>query len=247
MRLKLISCEIVFREMCHLLAEAEHRVDVEFLPKGLHDIGATGMRERLQQAIDAADTPEYDAILLGYALCGMGLAGLVARRVPLVVPRAHDCITFFLGSRQRYADYFSDHSGVYFRTTGWLERAENMDQIQQFSIQSKSGIGQSYGELVEKYGEENAKFLWEQIGNYVRHYRQLTFIEMGIEKDGRFEEQTRQEAQERGWTFEKLRGDMDLLRRLVNAQWNPEDFLVVKPGEKIVARYDDSVIASEPA
>jgi len=233
--------------MCHLLAEAEHRVDVEFLPKGLHDIGASSMRKRLQQAIDGVEAPEYDAILLGYGLCGMGLAGLVTRHIPLVVPRAHDCITLFLGSKQRYADYFADHSGVYFRTTGWLERAENMNQLQQFSIQSKSGMGMSYPELVEKYGQENADYLWEQIGDFVRNYRQLTFIEMGVEQNGRFEQQARAEAGERDWKFEKLRGDLGLLRRLVNAQWDPEDFLVVKPGEKIVVRYDDSIIAAEPA
>jgi len=237
----------MFRELCRLMAEAEHRVDVEFLPKGLHDLGAAPMRERLQQAIDAVDQSEYDAILLGYALCGMGIAGLVARQIPLVVPRGHDCITFFLGSRARYADYFTNHSGVYFRTTGWIERAQNMDQIQQFSIQSKNGIGQSYAELVEKYGEENAKFLWEQIGDYVRNYRQLTFIEMGVEKDNRYEEQTRAEAAQRGWEFEKVQGDMGLLRRFINAEWDSEDFLVVKPGERIVARYDDTILATEPA
>ena len=39
MRLKLISCEVLYREMCAAISRAPHEVDVEFLPKGLHDEG----------------------------------------------------------------------------------------------------------------------------------------------------------------------------------------------------------------
>jgi hypothetical protein len=227
------------------MAEAEHRVDVEFLPKGLHDIGAKPMRERLQEVIDQVDATEYDAILLGYALCGTGIVGLKPNRVPLVIPRAHDCITFFLGSRARYNDYFLNHTGVYFRTTGWMERAQNLAQIEQFTVQTKNGMGQSYEAMVEKYGEENAKFLWEEIGNYVRNYSQLTFIEMGVEPNPTFEAGAEKEAVERGWRYEKVQGSLELLRRLVAGNWNEEDFLMVKPGQQVVARYDDSVMAAE--
>jgi hypothetical protein len=68
MKLNLVSCEVLYREICHLIARSPHQVDLRFLPKGLHDIGATGMVERLQAAVDAADMPGYDAILMGYAL-----------------------------------------------------------------------------------------------------------------------------------------------------------------------------------
>jgi hypothetical protein len=66
--LKLIACEILFRELCAAVARSPHRVDIEFLPKGLHDIGKVGMQARLQEAIDAVDQTRYDAILLGYAV-----------------------------------------------------------------------------------------------------------------------------------------------------------------------------------
>ena len=58
------------------------------------------------------------------ALCSNGLVGLTARNIPVVVPRAHDCITLFLGSKERYLDYFQSHTGVYFKTSGWIERGE---------------------------------------------------------------------------------------------------------------------------
>ena len=39
MRLKLIACKIFYRELCAVVARSIHQVDIEFLPKGLHDIG----------------------------------------------------------------------------------------------------------------------------------------------------------------------------------------------------------------
>jgi hypothetical protein len=32
---------------------------------------------------------------------------------------------------------------------------------------------------------------------------------------------------------------------LVNAEWAPKDFLVVQPGQRIVARYDADIIRAE--
>ena len=87
MRLKLISCEIFYREMCAAVARSPNQVDVEFLQKGLHDIGQAGMLARLQEAVDRVDGSRYDMILLGYGLCNNGIAGLVARSGPIVIPR----------------------------------------------------------------------------------------------------------------------------------------------------------------
>lgn len=242
MRLKLISCEILYREVCSLVARSVNLVDVEFLPKGLHDIGGAGMRERLQAALDAVEDPKYDAVLFGYALCGMGLAGLTARNTPVVIPRAHDCITLFLGSKERYLEYFNAHPGVYFKTTGWIERGQGLEQLNQKALRDKTGIGYTYEELAARYGEENAKYLYDQLGNYTRNYGQFTFIETGVEPDGRFERETREEAARRGWKFEKVAGDLGLLRRLIDGPWDSREFLVLPPGGRVAPTYDDGII-----
>ena len=71
----------------------------------------------------------------------------------------------------------------------------------------------------------------------------MTFIEMGIEPDGSFEQRARELTRpKRGWTYEKIAGDIGLIQRLVNGEWNPKEFLVVPPGHRIVASYDDGVI-----
>jgi hypothetical protein len=242
MRLKLIACEILYRELCYAVARSVNQVDFEFLPKGLHDIGQAGMSARLAEAVAAVDPSRYEALLLGYALCSNGILGLTARSIPLVVPRAHDCITLFLGSKERYLEYFQSHPGVYFKTSGWIERGEDLDQLGPDAIHHRSGMMQSYEQLVAKYGEDNAKFLFDQLCDMTRNYSQLTFVEMGVEPDDRFERQTRREAAERGWKFEKLTGDMSLIQALVDGPWDDDRFLVVPPGQSIGVRYDEKII-----
>jgi len=245
LRLKLIACEILYRELCAAVARSINQIDVEFLPKGLHDIGQAGMSARLGEAVAAVEQSRYDAIVLGYALCSNGLVGLSARDIPLVLPRAHDCITLFLGDKERYLDFFQKHPGVYFKTSGWIERGEGLNQYHQDSIQQQAGMTQTYAELVEKYGEDNAKFLYAQLCDMTRNYKGIAFIEMGIEPDDRFERQARDEAAERGWTFEKVAGDMSLVQRLVDGPWDDEHFLVVPPGKSIAASFDEKIVKIE--
>ncbi len=245
MKLKLISCEVLYREFCHTVARSPHQIDVEFLPKGLHDIGCFGMLQRLQEAVDRVDAAHYDAILLGYGLCNNGIAGLRAPSIPLVVPRAHDCMTIFFGSKERYLSYFQENPGTYFYTTGWLERGEATGELRQLSVQSQSGMDMTYPELVEKYGEENAKYLYDQLYNWTQHYRQMTFIAMGIEPDGRFVRAARERADEHHLEFREIQGSLRLVENLVNGRWDDEDFLTVRPGEKIVVKLDSAIIAAE--
>jgi hypothetical protein len=235
MRLKLISCEVLFREMCFAVARSPHQVDIEFLPKGLHDLGGAPMCQRLQQAVDGVDANGYDAVLLGYALCGNGVVGLTARTLPLVIPRAHDCIALLMGSRQRYLEYFESHPGVYYRSTGWLERGQDLQQ---------NLLGRPLDELIARYGEDNGRYLFETLTAYRRNYSGLTYIATGLEPDGSFEQRAREEAAEHGWAFEILRGDLGLFERLLAGAWSVDDFLLVQPGCRVRASYDSGVIES---
>jgi hypothetical protein len=246
MRLKLISCEIFYREFCLAVSRSPNIVDAEFLTKGLHDIGSAVMLERLQAAVDRVDA-RYEAVLLGYGLCNNGIAGLTARQVPLVVPRAHDCITFFLGSKERYLDYFQGHPGVFFETTGWIERGEADGELSQLALGERLGMRQSFEELVARYGEDNAKYLWAELSKVPRHYGQMTFIEMGVEPNSSFERSAREKAEARGWRFEKVQGEMGLIQRLVDGVWDKSEFLVVPPGQRITALYDEGIISIETA
>ena len=64
--LKVIACEIAFREICHVAARSPSVVELQFLSQGLHDVPKVGLVE-LQRAIDAVPAGRYDAILVGAA------------------------------------------------------------------------------------------------------------------------------------------------------------------------------------
>lgn len=98
MRLKAIVCRVFTREMETVVPKSPYSVDTEFLTMGLHDLGIA-MRPRLQERIDAADACGYDAILLGYGLCGRGTEGLSGFRLTWLVgkPEVFEQRTHSLG------------------------------------------------------------------------------------------------------------------------------------------------------
>jgi hypothetical protein len=247
-RFRFLGCEIIYREACLLAARSSNRIDVEFLRKGLHDLQTEDMVARIQQEIDTVD-PEigYEAILLGYARCNDGLVGVRARDLPLVLPRAHDCITFFLGSRDAYQREFDAHPGTYYMTTGWSERNAPEDgelarpAYGQTGVMGQLGLSDSYEEMVAKYGRENADFIRETLGDWKKNYTRMLYIEMGVCDETPFIDAARRQAEQRGWSFDRCKGDWSLLKKLFAGKWD-EDFMIVQPGEKIVARNDDRVV-----
>ena len=241
MNLKLIACEILFRECSFLAAKSVNRIDIEFLPKGLHDIGRKRMFEQLNAVVKAQDEALYDAIVLGYALCSGGIVGLKAGSIPIIVPRAHDCITLFLGDRFRYKEFFESNPGTYFKTCGWVERGNDLTPFPAGSVLSKAGESFTYDQMIEKYGEDNAKYIWDQLTG-LDHYTKMAFIETGIEPDDRFEKETQRSASEKNLQYVKLDGNLSLMKRLLDGPWDDSDFLVVPPGKTIINDYSDEII-----
>jgi hypothetical protein len=78
-----------------------------------------------------------------------------------------------------------------------------------------------------------------------RNYSGMTYIEMGIEPDDRFERKAREEAAERGWKYQKIAGDMTLIQQLVDGPWDDDRFLVVPPGNRVAPSFDDKIIKLE--
>ncbi len=248
---KVIACEIAFRELCYAAASSPNLVDFEFLTQGYHDIPNTG-RADIQKRIDAVPKGRYDAILLGYGLCSSILAGLTTAHAPIVIPRAHDCITFFLGSKERYQECFNARPGTYYYTSGWLECAKRRGEKgpvwggASLPASANASFKAAYEEWVKKYGEDQAKYLMEEMNRWTESYSHGTLITFDFVTHLSLQEQVREICTERGWQYDEIPGDMGLLEKLVNGQWPDADFLVVRPGQKVIATNDDKVIGVEP-
>jgi hypothetical protein len=249
MRLYVIGCDILARPLYLCAARSPHVVDLALLARGLH-ADPPDLRTRLQAAIDAVP-PGYDAVVLGYGLCGGATAGIEARDVPVVVARAHDCITLFLGTRERYDAETAGSGPTYWYVADQLERPYG-------AIAGSAGAGIGAGgdteesmdalraEYVEKYGEDNADYLMEVMGAWRAHYRRGAFVAMGLGDEAAAEAVARDQASRRGWAFERLEGSLLLLRRLLDGDWN-EDVLVLRPRERLAMSYDDGVVKAVPA
>lgn len=239
MRRLLIGCAILERELRALAADAPHPPDIHILTKALHDRAGQTMRAGIQEAIDAH--PGYDAVLLGYALCGNGILGLAARDAPLVVPRAHDCITLLLGSRERHEKEVLSHPGTIFRSVGWVENNVSYDD----EMQRTTGAGLTLDACIARYGEDNGRYLYDTLYQYRDHYSRLVYLRTELDPDVSFEQRAAQEAAAAGWKFHSWPGSLDWLRQLVQGPWSEDRFLTVPPGATLQARHDGSLIGVE--
>ncbi len=244
-RLHVVACPSLRPELEMLAAQAKSAITFRQLEMGLHERTAQALHEALQSAID--DTMDCDAIAIGYGLCNSGIIGLQSRRVPLVIPRAHDCVGMLLGGSQRYLAELEAQPGTYFQSAGWLENSSTNRDIRQpdFTFGPNSNVTRE--RLVERYGEDNADYLLGEFDGFTKHYERLAFIATPIPENLHWETMAKRIAAEKNWSFERLRGDLGWLRRLLDGEWNEREFLTVQPGERVIRMPDEFLIGAEPA
>ncbi len=242
-RYKLISCEILYREVCYCVSQSRNVIDIKFMPKGLHDIGTGKMAQKLQDEIDKVEVEKYNAILLIYGLCNNGTRGLRSK-LPLVISRAHDCITLLFGSKEKYLDYFNNNPGTYFKSTGWVERDSKVNENDD-NVMTQLGMTRTYQKYVEKYGEENAKYIMETMGNWLKNYTKYAYIDNKIGNFDHYKRLVREEAKKQGWEYEEINGSIGLIMDLVNGNWDSEKFVVAEPGGRFIPSNDNNIITLE--
>lgn len=233
-----LTCSALARSVYGLASLSPHIVSVNLFDQGLHNKPGS-LREKLQFAIDQIKPDEADAILLVYGICGTSTLGLKATHTPLVMPRAHDCITLYLGSRESYLKEFNAHPGTYWYSTDYMERSKSSGGL---GAAMPGVIDNVYDEYVEKYGKDNADYLMEVMGEWTSHYTRAVFIDTNQGNTTGYENVAREQAHRRDWLFERKQGNRRLLEMLMNGQWNKDEFLVIPPGFMTQQSSDDGLI-----
>ena len=232
LRLRCLACDVLARPVYLAAARSPQIVDVSLRHYGLHRTPAK-LRQTLQEEIDRVTAADgYDAVVLAYGLCGKATDGLRAGELPLILPRAHDCITLFLGSRSRYDTQFQSCPGTYWYVQDFVERADDDLGALSIGAMSSADVDAVYAEYIEKYGRDNADYLMETMSAWQAHYERAGYIEMGGPDESLALTKARQDAAENGWRFEQLAGDLVLIRKLLAGAWD-DDFLTVAPGQKV--------------
>ncbi len=253
MRLKIIACKALFRELSYLCSLADDPVDITWIRQGCHDY-PDQLRQVLQEEIDRIESGEdlhtnkilepggssgisedFDAILIGYGLCSNATLGLHSKKYPLVIPRAHDCITLFLGSKERYAEYFESLPGCFWYTASWIENTE-MPGKERAMLNA-----QMYRDM--GYDDDDIEYLLKELGG-LENYRHAAYIRMPYLDREKYRRITKDAADYFGWEFHEIEGEMGLLQRFISGKWDSEEFLVLQPGETAEASYDAGIIKS---
>jgi hypothetical protein len=207
LRTKIIACQTVGEELKPLLPGD---FDMEMLKYGLHN-DPKRLHVQLQAAIDNTGT-EYETILIGYGMCANAIVGIKSRGFTLVIPKADDCITLYLGSREEYLRQFNQAPGTFYLTKGWIECGEDPYT--------------EYCAMREKYGHEKAYRITKR---YIINYTRLALIDSGNFNSEAYRKYAKMVADHFGLIYEEIPGSRDFLERFVQGEWE-KDFVVVHPG-----------------
>jgi len=103
-------------------------------------------------------------------------------------------------------------------------------------------MAKTYEEYVELYDEETAKYLIETLGDWLKNYKKCTFINTNARDTDAYIETTKQFTIDKNWEYEEVTGDTGLVYRLLNGDWNTEEFLIVPPNKNIMPSYSENII-----
>lgn len=211
MKYLVIACNIMKDE---LLRFQTNGVSFVFLEQSLHRTPQK-MKFVVQEEIDKADYWDGDYIILSYGLCSNGILGVKSKIHSIVIPRVHDCIALFLGSREKYMEEHKKEPGTYYLTKGWID-------------EGKSPLG-IYKEYCQRHDKETAEWvIKEELKNYTR----IALINMGADLSETHREHAEENAQFFHLGYEEIKGSLEFFQKMLQGMWD-KDFIILKPGEEL--------------
>ena len=229
MRLKVIACKTLTREIGFLSASCPNTLDIVWL-------GNSGRADTygslLQDCIDKTDSEgpgAYDAIVL--ALGADAACGVSSQWFPILVPRVHDCTSLLLGSAQRMRDIMEAASSeLYWYTPGILER------------HMPDGV---FSEELTRYsipvGAENARCLLGMERDWEKYRGSAAYVQLPGVAYPNFSKRCAACAEYLGWPLVQHEGDASMLRALLDGEWDITRFLTVPPTQTLIPSYHEDI------
>lgn len=208
----IIACQVMKPELDSLAGE-DNSIEIRYLEYSLHE-RPKKMPQLLQEQIDIAE--KYASqIVLGYGLCSNGVVGLRAPKQGLIIPKVHDCISLFLGSREAYDKIFRERPGTYYLTPGWVEAGNDP-------------LGYMERDYVPKMGREMAEW---GIKEELKNYSHIVLINTKSRDMEPFRKVAKENAAFLGKEYEEISGSEDYFRKILFGPYDKKDFVILQPGE----------------
>ncbi len=215
---KVIACGSIKPELEQLSGEAEG-LSIRYMPQNLHR-RPHKLKEVLQKAID--ETPEsVTHLVLGYGLCSNGIVGLKAPRQGLYIPKVHDCIAFYLGSREAYHAIFGKHPGTYHLTRSWIDNQTDP-------------LGLMENEYTRRVGRELAE---ETIRTEIKNYQYISYVDTPSAAGSSYRSRARENARFFDKKFIEYQGSDVFFQKILFGPYDNPDFIHV-PHNSIVQQRD---------
>jgi len=214
-------------------------IDYVFIEQHLHDTPEK-MKAKLSEELDKVDD-SYDLILMGYGLCSNGVVGLKSKKQRLVIPKVDDCISLFLGSRERYIEEFRKDPATYYLCRGWIEYGGDPYRAYLVYTQQYEGIPRKWFRAEERYGrhydEATARFV---ITEMMKNYDRVVLIDNDDIKPQYRDYALRMvnflsELLGREIEYKEMRGSDKFISQLLDGSWRDGNFIVYEPGQEIKA------------
>jgi len=160
-RLGVIACDIMKRELEPLLKKIPCIAKVIFLEMALHCYPEK-MKIAIKEQIDLIKD-EVDAVFLGYGFC-QSLKDIEDEfDIPVVMPQLDDCIQILM-SPEKYRNEIRKEVGTWFMTAEWAEAGAEMV------------IKETHSDRVVKYGKDPL----EMAKRLFTHYRRGLYIDTHV-------------------------------------------------------------------
>lgn len=201
------------------LQPADYGIDMHYMPQNLHRAPDT-LRKKLQETIDQV-SGESGTIILGYGLCCNGVVGLEAPEQGLIIPKVHDCIALYMGSRKKYHEIFSQNPGTYHLTRNWIDN-------------KKDPLGLVEHEYKRRVGAEDARetMEWE-----IKNYSHISYINTDTDRTGQYRNRAIENARQFNKQFMEIQGENTFFRQILFGPWDEKDFVHIKPHEISKQKY----------